>query len=172
MRVPARDAPDCRDSFPHRFARGSAVMRKVRLLWCRSLTRQRQYGPGSRPHHLGGGRIPAQRNVRQHEVFQERLERSPVLVVRHFKRQMAARGCRSIREFARRTGRDHSVVARYLRVLNLPDEIIGFPEENQTPEVLRHFTVKRLDALARMPATDALRLFRHRATQATRHDRA
>jgi hypothetical protein len=30
---------------------------------------QHRYVLGSRPQHLGGGRIPVQRDVRQHEVF-------------------------------------------------------------------------------------------------------
>ena len=51
---------------------------------------QHRYVHGSRPQHLGGGRIPAQRDLRRHEVFQERLERSPVLVAQHYKRHMEA----------------------------------------------------------------------------------
>ena len=109
---------------------------------------QHRYVVGSRPEQLCGGRIPAQRDVRQHEVFQERLERSPVLVAQEYKRQMEAMGCSSIRDFARRTGRDHSVVARHLRILKLPDEVLAFLEENQTPEILRAYHVKRLARLA------------------------
>lgn len=105
---------------------------------------QHRYVLGSRPPHLGGGRIPAQRDIRQHEVFRERLERSPLLVAQQYKRQVEAMSCSSIRVFARRTDRDHSVVARYLRVLNLPDEVLTYLEENQTPELLRRFHVKRL----------------------------
>ena len=131
---------------------------------------QYQFPLGSRPEHLGGGRIPAQRDVRQHEVFQERLERSPVLVAQQYKRQMDAVGCKSIREFARQTGRDHSVIARHLKILTLPEEVIAFLEENQTPEVLRHFTVKRLDALTRMPEAEALCLFRQQARHFTRSE--
>jgi hypothetical protein len=111
---------------------------------------QYRFPLGSRPEHLGGGRIPAQRDLRQHEVFQERLERSPVLVAQDYKRQMEAMGCRSIREFARRTGRDHSIVARHLRILGLPDEVIAFLQENQTPEILREYRVKRLAGLSRL----------------------
>ena len=120
---------------------------------------QHRFVLGSRPQHLGGGRIPAQRDVRQHEVFQERLERSPLLAAQHYKRQMEAMGCRSIRDFARRTGRDHSVVARHLRLLRLPDEIISHLEQNQTPEVLRQFTLKQLDSLTRLPAEEAFSSF-------------
>ena len=112
-----------------------------------------------RPEHLGGGRIPAQKDIRQHEVFRERLERSPVLVAQHYKRQMEAMGCSSIRDFARRTGQDHSVIARHLRLLQLPDEVIGFLTENQTPDILRHFTVKHLDSSTRLPAEEALSSF-------------
>jgi len=72
---------------------------------------------------------------------------------------MAAMGCRSIRDFARRAGQDHSVVARHLRVLTLPDEVISFLEENQTPEVLRKFHVKRLVALGRLPREQCLEEF-------------
>ena len=56
---------------------------------------------------------------------------------------MEAMGCSSIREFARRTGRDHSVVARHLRVLKLPDKVLTYLAENQTPEILRECHTKR-----------------------------
>lgn len=72
---------------------------------------------------------------------------------------MEAMGCSSIRDFARRTGQDHSVVARHLRTLTLPERIIALLEENQTSKVLRHFTVKRLDALARLPDSEATLAF-------------
>jgi hypothetical protein len=72
---------------------------------------------------------------------------------------MEAMGCRSVRGFAKRTVQDHSVVARHLRLLRLPDEIIGSLEENQTPEILRQFTVKRLDELTRMPEDEATASF-------------
>jgi len=78
-----------------------------------------------------------------------------------------AMDCRSIRDFARRTGRDHSFVARHLRVLKLPDEVLTYLEENQTPETLQHFPIKRLDALTRLPEAEAVYKFRQEA----RHSR-
>ena len=50
-------------------------------------------------------------------------------------------------------------MARHLRILTLPEEIIAFLEQNPTPEVLRHFTVKRLDALTRLPHAEAVSTF-------------
>jgi hypothetical protein len=44
-------------------------------------------------------------------------------------------------------------------LLRLPNDIIEFPDSNQTPEVLRHFTAKRLDALTRLPDAQAASLF-------------
>ncbi len=52
---------------------------------------------GSRPEYLGGGSIPDPRDLRQYEVFQERLERSLLVVAQQYRRQMADMGCRSIR---------------------------------------------------------------------------
>ena len=72
---------------------------------------------------------------------------------------MEVMGCRSIRDFARRTGEDWSLVARHLRLLQLPDGIVFFLEQNQTPAVLRHFTVKRLDELTRIPEDQATASF-------------
>ena len=75
--------------------------------------------------------------------------------------------CRSIRDFARRTGQDHSVVARHLRILKLPEEVLAFLGENRTSGILRHFTVKRLDALTRIPEAEAISSFMQEANGIT-----
>jgi len=69
---------------------------------------------------------------------------------------MEQNGCSGIRDFARRTGLDHSVVARRLRILKLPDEVLAFLGENQTPEILRAYRVKRLATLSRLPGEQCL----------------
>ena len=114
---------------------------------------------GKRPENLRGGNAPTARDQRGLKVFHERQERSPLLIARHFLECIEQSGAKSIRRFCRDEGKDWSVVSRHLRMLRLPDEIIGFLEQNQTPEVLRHFTVKRLDALARLPGDEATSSF-------------
>ena len=41
----------------------------------------------------------------------------------------------------------------------LPEEVLTFLEDNQTSGILRHFTVKRLGSLTRLPAEGALSRF-------------
>jgi hypothetical protein len=73
-------------------------------------------------------------------------------------------------QFARRTGRDHSVVPRHLRILNLPAEVISFLDENRMPEARRQLTARRRGVLAPLPEPKALRLFRQQATSLTRDE--
>jgi len=61
-------------------------------------------------------------------------------------------GVNNVREFARRSGEDWSVVARHLRLLRLPQTILA---HSQMPSVLRHFTVKQFDRLTKMPGDQA-----------------
>jgi len=114
---------------------------------------------GFRPENLAGGRAPDRRAQEAFEVHRRRLERSPIRRAMAYKKTMTDMGCRGVRDFARRTGEDWSVVARHLRLLRLPDSIIGFLEENETLDILRHFTVKHLDELTRMPARQATASF-------------
>jgi hypothetical protein len=72
---------------------------------------------------------------------------------------MQEMGARNVRDFARRSGEDWSVVARHLRLLRLPTGILDFLTHRQTPAVLQHFTTKRLDGLTRMPEDQALAAF-------------
>jgi hypothetical protein len=74
---------------------------------------------------------------------------------------------KSVREYCRRTGEDWSVASRHLRLLRLPEEITNSLHQNQTPEVLRHFTVKRLDALTRLADAEATSLFSREVREVT-----
>ncbi|MBT4819855.1 MAG: hypothetical protein HOJ57_38890 [Lentisphaerae bacterium] len=69
---------------------------------------------------------------------------------------MEAICCRSIQEFACRTGQDHSVVARHLTILTLPEEVLVFLEANQTPEMLQEYHAKRLAGLNRLRTQGAV----------------
>jgi len=102
-----------------------------------------------------------------HETFVARRERSPLQKAWEYQRRMQEMSTISIREFARRTGEDWSVVSRHLRTLRLPEEITNFLDQNQTPEVLRHFTVKRLYALTRLSDTEATASFMQEVCEIT-----
>jgi len=80
---------------------------------------------------------------------------------------MEEASARSIREFARKSGENCSVVSRHLRRLRLPDGVISLLEQDQTPEELRHFTVKRQGALTRVPHDKPSAPFRRQALVAT-----
>lgn len=80
---------------------------------------------------------------------------------------MIAMGCRSVRDFARRTGKDWSVVARHIRILDLPDTILSVLNGRQTPELLKRFPLKRLDALTRLPPKRAAEVFEQAVASAT-----
>lgn len=114
---------------------------------------------GQRPENLRGGKAPTSRDLRSLQVFHERKERSPLLIARDLRERFRKSGATSIRQFCRDEGADRSVVSRHLRLLRLPDEIISFLEQNQEPEILRHFSVKRLDALTRLPDAEATSSF-------------
>ncbi len=92
-------------------------------------------------------------------MSRERQERSPLAVARQYQERLGRSGAKSVRQFCRETGEDWSVVSRHLRLLRLPDAIIDFLDKNQTPEILRHFTAKRLDVLTRLPDAQAAWLF-------------
>lgn len=84
--------------------------------------------------------------------FQERFEQSQAT---------------SVRQFCREAGKDWSVVSRHLRLLRLPHEIVDLLEQNQTPEILQKFTLKRLDALTRLAHADAVSTFMREASAIT-----
>ena len=114
---------------------------------------------GKRPKNLRGGKAPTGRDLRRLEVFRERRERSPLVVAREFQERLEQSGAKSVRQFCRDTNEDWSVVSRHLRLLRLPNDIIDFLDGNQTPGVLRRFTVKRLDTLTRLPDPEAMSSF-------------
>jgi hypothetical protein len=122
---------------------------------------------GKRPRGLRGGKAPTARDLRNLEAFRERQERSPLVVARQLRERFAQSGAKSIRQFCRDEDEDWSVVSRHLRLLRLPDEIIDFLDRNQTPEVLRHFTVKRMDALTRLSDAEAVSTFMREAGTVT-----
>jgi hypothetical protein len=93
--------------------------------------------------------------LRSLEVFRERQKRSPLGIARELHERFDQSGAKSVRQFCRDEGENWSVVSRHLRLLRLPNDITNFLDSSQTPEVLRHFTVKRLDALTRLPDVEA-----------------
>ncbi len=122
---------------------------------------------GKRPENLHGGKAPTERDLRSLEVFRERQERSPLVIARDFQERFEQSGARSVRQFCRDEGEDWSVVSRHLRLLRLPNDIIDFLDNNQTPEVLRHFTVKQLDALTRLHDSEATSSFMQEVNEIT-----
>jgi len=111
---------------------------------------------GTRPGDLGGGKAPTARDRSRQRVFERRLCRSPLTRAAGCRQRLQGMGARNVRDFPRRSGEDWSVVARHLRLLRLPTEILGFLARKQTPAVRQLFTTKRLDDLTRMPEDQAL----------------
>lgn len=101
-----------------------------------------------RPDGLPADRVPDQKDQRQHEVHQARLEQSPIDIAEDLQQEMKELGCLSIRAFARQTGRNWSLVSKYLKILTLPDDILEFIRDNDTPEVRRKCSMKNLVRLA------------------------
>ncbi len=91
---------------------------------------------GNGPKFLEGGRTPNKKDQKKLNSFQNRLERSPIKKAYKYQRQMKELGCKSIREFARKTGLDWSNVSPHLKLLNLPSPILEYLKQNQTPKVL------------------------------------
>lgn len=122
---------------------------------------------GKRPKGLRGGRALTRRHVRSLEVFRERQERSPLVIARELRERLEQSRAKSVRQFCRDTNENGSVLSRHLRLLRLPDDIIDFFDKNQTPEALRHFTVKRLDALTRLSDAEAISSFMQEVDEVT-----
>ena len=109
--------------------------------------------------HLPADRIPDQKEQRKHEVHLARVEQSPIDIAEELQREMKEFGCLSIRAFARQTGRNWSLVSKYLKILTLPDEVLDFIRENDTPEVRRKCSMKYLSKLAALLPEEAVAEF-------------
>jgi hypothetical protein len=120
---------------------------------------------GLRLEYLDGGKIVTARDLGMHEAFLKRLERFPLDRARIYQQRMEEMGTKSVREFARKVGEDWSVVSRHLRLLQLPSDVVGFLDQSQIPEVLRHFTAKRLGDLTRLPRDKVADVFRQQLSQ-------
>jgi len=114
-----------------------------------------QFLAGTRPKHLGGGKMADQKQTRKYEAYQKRLEQSPLVLAMNYQNEMKTLGCKSIRQYARITGNDFSIVAKYLRILSLPKNIIKFLSSNQTPNVLRICSLRYLDKLTKISMASA-----------------
>ena len=60
-------------------------------------------------------------------------------------------GVKSVRGLSEITGEDWSYIARVLKTLELPELIQTFLNQNQDPAIIKHFHLRRLLELARLP---------------------
>lgn len=65
---------------------------------------------------------------------------------------MQSTGASSIRHLAEITGDDWSYIARLLRIIKLPESIKCFLIEQQNPVIMKHFHLRRLLEIVRLPA--------------------
>ncbi len=114
---------------------------------------------GDRPKHLNGGRVPNRKEQRKFETYKTRRQRSPIVVAKDYKQQFNKSDYKSIRAFARTNNLDWSMVAKHLKLLTLPSDILTFLENNQSPEVLSKCHLKYLYSLTTLQPEKANQKF-------------
>lgn len=97
-----------------------------------------------KPKDLPEGPVD-QRDWRQYQSYLSRVR--PVARAEFYRRLMEGRGSKSIRALAKATGDDWSRVARVLKLLELPEPVLEYLRTHDSPEVVEHFTERRLREL-------------------------
>jgi hypothetical protein len=106
--------------------------------------RQAVFELGEKPEVFGEGSI-TERAWHNYQVYLNRVR--PVTRAEFYKRLLERHGCQSIRALSRITGEDHSRIARVLKVLELPEPILDYLRNHDSPAVVGYFTEHRLREL-------------------------
>ena len=114
--------------------------------------RRLQFCFGQRPDDLLDVQTINQKIWQKHQAYLKRLENLPLKKAEYYQNLQESNGAKSVRALSEITGEDWSYIARVLKTLELPESIQKFLNENQQPEVVKHFHLRRLLEITRIVA--------------------
>lgn len=105
---------------------------------------------GEIPERLASAESISQRIWEQHRSYLKRLENFPLKKAAYYRELKESTGVKSVRGLSEFTGEDWSYIAKVLRTLELPTPIQDFLNTHKSPEVVKHFHLRRLLELVRL----------------------
>jgi len=111
--------------------------------------RRLQFSFGQRPDELANVPTIDQRIWEKHQTYLKRLENFPLKKAEYYRALQESKGIKGVRGLSEITGEDWSYIAKVLRTLELPAAVQSYLNENQEPEVVKHFHLKRLLEIVR-----------------------
>lgn len=111
---------------------------------------RKQFVFGERPEDLQAIETIDQRIWEKHETYLRRLEDFPLKKAAYYRELQDSTGIKSVRGLAEITGEDWSTIAKVLRTLELPQGIQDFLSKTPSPELVKHFHLRRLLELVRL----------------------
>ena len=113
--------------------------------------RRQQIVFGERPSDLADVESIDKRILEKHQTYLKRIENFPLKKAAYYRNLQESSGVKSVRALSEITGEDWSYIARVLKTLELPEYIQKFLKDNQQPEILECFNLRRLIELVRIP---------------------
>ena len=112
--------------------------------------RRQQIVFGERPEDLSDVRSIDKRIWEKHQTYLKRIENFPLKKAAYYRNIQETTGTKSVRALSEITGEDWSYIARVLKTLELPESIQRFLKDNQQPEIVKHFHLRRLLEILRL----------------------
>ena len=112
--------------------------------------RRLQFCFGQRPDDMVDVSTINQRIFEKHQTYLKRLENFPLKKAEYYRNLQESKGIKGVRGLSEITGEDWSHIARVLKTLELHESIQLFLKENQQPEIVKHFHLRRLLEIVRM----------------------
>ena len=123
--------------------------------------RRQQIVFGERPEDLRDVQTIDNRIWEKHQTYLSRIENFPLKKAAYYRNLQESTGVKSVRALSEITGEDWSSIARVLKTLELPDSIQSFLKDNQQPEIVKYFNLRRLIEIVRLgPEQSQLAQFR------------
>ncbi len=112
--------------------------------------RRQQIVFGERPGDLTDVQSIDKRILEKRETYLKRIENFPLKKAVYYRNLQETTGIKSVRGLSEITGEDWSYIARVLKTLELPEFIQSFLKDNQQPEIVKHFHLRRLVEIVRL----------------------
>jgi len=113
--------------------------------------RRQQIVFGERPEDLRDVQSIDQRIWEKHQTYLSRIENFPLKKAAYYRNLQESTGVKSVRGLSEITGEDWSYIAKVLKILELPEFIRSYLNKNQHQTILKHFHLRRLLELLRLP---------------------
>lgn len=111
---------------------------------------------GYRPEDLDDIDTIHKKALKKHQIYLNRLERFPLDKAELYLRLKESHGVNSVRDLSKITGEDWSYIAKVLRLLELPEPIKEFLQNNKRdPGIVRIFNLLKLLDIVRQGKAEA-----------------